>query len=118
MIQFYFDSVNVGDCLKQNANKYKIGMAYFRILNLPLELQSMNKNIHLLGVFNESDLKGSNQSYNLVMNHFVNMVQELEIDGVTVSSNLNQEVLLFGSIASTAFDNLACHQIVGNFNKF
>lgn len=112
MIQLYYDGVNLGDALKQNKNKLKIGAFYFRILNLPPELQSLHMNIHLCGLFNENDIKGLDDGFNKVLKHIVDMFEELENDGLEI--NIMDEVTrIETAVCSGAFDNLACHQIVG-----
>lgn len=64
MIQIYNDAVNLGDALKQNCNKFKIGAFYFRILNLPPQLQSLLQNMHLMALYNENDIKETDESLN------------------------------------------------------
>lgn len=116
-IQLYNDAVNVGDALKQNANQYKIGAFYFRILNLPAELQTLQKNIHLCGLYNENDLKQTPNGLNTVLKYIVDMFVELEELGLAVEIVENVVQELEPAVCSTAADNLAIHQIFGNQTK-
>lgn len=114
-IQLYNDAVNVGDALKQNATLYKIGAFYYRILNLPLELQTLQKNIHLCGIYNENDLKETPNGLNDVLKHIIDMFVELEELGFEVEIE-NVVQLLEPAVCSTAADNLALHQMFGKCN--
>lgn len=114
VIQLYYDGVNLGDALKQNCNTYKIGAFYFRILNLPPEMQSLDRNIYLCGLFNENDLKDKKEGLNAVLKYIIDMFSDLEINGLEVETDDGEKVLIEIAVLSLACDNLACHQLVGN----
>lgn len=117
MIQLYYDGFNLGDALKQNMNKFKIGAFYFRILNLPSELQSLQKNIHLCGLFNENDI--NENGLNCVLKHIVDMFEDLEENGLELEIKSEANVTRFRvAVCSGAFDNLACHEMLGNFKEY
>lgn len=117
LIQLYYDAVNLGDSNKQNANKYKIGAFYFRVLNLPSNLQSLHKNIHLVAVFNENDLKKSENGFNSVLKLVVDEFQHLEEKGLNVKI-MDEVLTLPVGVCSVAADNLGCRQMAGLFFFF
>lgn len=116
-IQLYFDTVSVADPLKQNASEYKLGCFYFRVLNLPMDVQSDEDNIHLLALFNENEVRAHSERYNAVLKLVKEMVSDIELNGIRVKIN-NIDEILKGTIAALAGDNLAIHQLTGTLIFF
>lgn len=108
VIQIYYDGVNLGDPLKSKCNKFRIGTVYFRVLNLPPHLQSLHQNIHLVALFNENDVKKTDNKYNSIWKLLAEEIKDAEnaqfqIDGQQISIAVMQ---------ATA-DNLGFHQLSG-----
>lgn len=108
IIQIYYDGVNLGKALKSKCNKNKVGTIYFRILNLAPELQSLHQNIHLVGIFNENDVKKCPNKYNAIWKLVADEINEaenakLQIDGIEISI----------AVMQGAADNLGFHQMSG-----
>lgn len=120
VIQIYYDAVNITNPIKSSATKYKIGAFYFRIMNLPSDVQSLHQNIHLLGLLNENDLKGirsdDNEGFNVVLKHIKADLEIAERDGVTVEHNQTTYKIKIGVLNSTS-DNLGLHQLAGTFKN-
>uniref|UniRef100_A0A336N055 CSON007801 protein n=1 Tax=Culicoides sonorensis TaxID=179676 RepID=A0A336N055_CULSO len=117
-IQLYNDTVNLAHPLKDCALEYKLSAVYFRVLNLPLEVQSLEENIHLIGLFNENDVKKHPEGFNSILKHIVDMIAQIEINGVRVEIENRENQVLHGTIASLAGDNLAVHQLIGMCESF
>lgn len=122
IIQLYNDGFSPADGMKSNSSTYTVGVIYFRVLNLPMKLQSQMKNIHLAALYMERDFKAnSNRNLNSVLNPIVQELKKLE-EGVTFNftdeEGEEQFVRVQGTLFSEAYDNLARHKMSGLVESF
>lgn len=55
------------------------------------------------------------EKHNAILKPIVDMVQNIEIDGIEVDIDDQSKEIIRGSIANLSADNLALHQMTGKF---
>lgn len=112
IIQLFFDEVEVVNPLGSKTKKHELGMFYFRILNLPNELNSLLSHIFTIAVV-PSKLLNQN-TFDIINQRIMKEIRELESEeGVNLMLNDRPEFKLRGTLASFCADTKGAHQIFG-----
>lgn len=113
-IELAIDDFETCSPIKSKATMHKICAVYFRIRNIPPELNSKLNNIHLLALCESSHLKPDNCSINDILEHIVREFQELEAIGIEIAPGK----FIKGSLISTSHDNLGANGLFGYVECF
>lgn len=113
-IELAIDDFEACSPIKSKSTIHKICAIYFRIRNIPPELNSKLNNIHLLSLCESNHLKPDNCSINDLLDPIVREIHELETNGVEIAPGK----FLKGSLISTSHDNLGANGLFGYVECF
>lgn len=92
-LQIATDDYDVCDALGSKKVKHKICAVYFRILNLPNEINSKLRNIFLIVLCNTAYLNNKENKYDKVSEIIVPELQRLESVGIDIGNNKRLKVV-------------------------
>lgn len=111
-IFIYFDDFEVGNPIGPHSGLYKLGAVYFSLPCIPPEFQSSIENVFLTLLFHASDRSIPEDGNFYVFQQFIDDLNVLESQGITIS--INGQMVKIHFIASLLLaDNLGFHQALG-----
>jgi hypothetical protein len=105
-ILLYYDGLQMTNALGDTNGVYKAGMFYFAIENLTRRHNSCLKNIFLIAILYEQDIKAF--GFEKILTLIMIDISDLEVRGVQVNKEIYR-----ASIAQFVADNLGIHEIFG-----
>ena len=112
-IQLYYDDFETANPLGSKKGIHKLGCVYFILRNLPMKLNSVLMNIHLVALFHSEDLK--KYGFDPILQPLVHDLKVLETQGIQVPFS---DAPLKGSVIQVTGDNLAIHGLFGMVESF
>lgn len=114
-LQLFYDDFETVNPLGSKTAVHKLGGIYFTLRNLPVHLNSLLENIHLVALFHVADIK--QVGINEVLKPIIHDIQILETEGIPVDFLPDAKVLL-GTVVSISCDNLGANTICGFVESF
>lgn len=114
-LQLFYDDFETVNPLGSKTAVHKLGGIYFTLRNLPLHLNSLLENIHLVALFHVADVK--EVGINEVLKPIIHDIKKLETEGIVVDF-LSDAKCLFGTVVSISCDNLGANTICGFVESF
>lgn len=114
-LQLYFDEFEVVNPLGSKTGVHKVLAIYLTILNLGHSNNSLLKNIHLVALCHNADVK--QYGYDSILEPIVNDLKILESEGIIVQYK-EALINLKGTIYSLSHDNLSANSLYGLHESF
>lgn len=105
----YYDDLELQNPLRSN-KKHKLGMFYFTILNLPVNLRSQLQNIFALAVARVSNIKAA--GFSVILADFLDTVKQLRTKGLVISRG-EETHNFYGDLVAVMCDTPAAAAIGG-----
>jgi hypothetical protein len=110
-LQLFYDDVEVTNPLGSKTGIHKLGLFYYTIQNLPLNVNSSMNSVFLLAVCYTSDIK--KYGFQPIPDPFIKEIKQLKSDsGVKLHSD-GRVCEVHGTLVSYSADTLAAHEFLG-----
>lgn len=110
-LQIFYDGMGTTNPLRGHCAPHNVGVFYFIIENLPTHYNSCFQNIHVFALCHTLDLKKN--GFGPVLSRFMEDLQTLETEGVTISVPEVGDIQIHATISQFSGDCLAMNEIYG-----
>lgn len=112
-INFYYDDIEICNPIGSRSTFHKLGMFYFTIQNVPLQMNSALNNIYIVAICYKSDIK--KYGFAAILRPLVEDLKKLESEeGVPVYIDESVTNTIRAALVSFTGDTLAAHEILGH----